>query len=323
MTLARPVLTLILICVATLFIPREASATESLRVAKPQASVFDFVPLNIGVEKGIFARHGVKVHIVVLSGGAQQMQALTSDAVDLGIGSGPAMAFAARGAPVKGVAEMATKPSVMVLAVNAKGPVRTIADLKGRTLSISSRGSITEWLIRELEKQQGWSTNAIKLVGLGSNEAQMAALRTGQVAGLPTDIFLATKFERQGVVRILARFGNIVPHFIMHVIFANDHAIATKPDAIRRFLAGWFDTIRYMRTHKTTSVKIAARITRVPPKIISSLYGEIMPMFSTTGRFDQQGLDLLARSFVSLHLLPKRPDMKKLYTENYLPAAAD
>lgn len=318
MSVARRVLPLILVGLTVLFF-RNANAAEVLRVGQPQAAIFDFVPLDIGVQEGIFKKHGVDVKIYTLGGAAQQQQALIGNSIDVALGSGPAMSFAARGAPVKGIAEMASKPSAIVLAVAAKGPIKTIANLKGATLSISSHGSITEWLVRELERQQGWQMNAVKMVPLGSNSAQMAALRTGQVEGLPTGIFQATKFEHEGILRVLVHFGDIEPHFIMHVIFANDQAIAEKPGQLRRFLAGWFDTIRYMHTHKAESVKIAAQVTHVPANIISELYGQILPMFSETGRFDQQGLAVLASSFVELKLLPKKPSMATLYTEKFLP----
>jgi ABC-type nitrate/sulfonate/bicarbonate transport system substrate-binding protein len=310
------------VAAAAVFVAAAPSGAATLRVAEPQAAIFDFVPLNVGMQEGIFAKHGVDIKIFTLRGAAEQQQALVADSVDIGLGSGPAMAFAARGATVKGVAEMAGKPSAIVLAVSAKGSIKTIADLKGKTLSISSPGSITEWLVRELERRQGWKMDAIKMVGLGSNSSQMAALRSGQTDGLPTGIFQATKFEHEGILRILVHFGDIEPHFIMHVIFASDKAIETKPKEIRNFLAGWFDTIHFMNTHKEASVKIAAKITRVPPDVISSLYGKVMPMFSTTGHFDKDGLDILAHSFVELKLLPKQPDMSTLYTEKFLPVAA-
>jgi len=295
---------------------------ETLNVGEPQATVFDFVPLHVGVDKGIFARHGVDVKIFDLRGAAEQQQAMIAGAIDVGLGSGPAMSFSARGAPVKGVAEMASKPLVMVLAVSAKEPIKTAADLKGKTISIASYGSITEWMIRELQRQQGIAPDAVKLIALGANSAQMAALRTGQVDGMPIDIFSATKYERDGFVRILVNFGDIQPHFILHVIFASDQAIAQKPDAIRRFLAGWFDTIQYMRAHKDESVKIAADVTKIPADVISGLYGQVMPMFSIDGHFDREALKVLAHSFVELKLLPKEPDMSKLYTEKLLPAVA-
>jgi len=43
-------------------------------------------------------------------------------------------------------------------------------------------------------------------------------------------------------------------------------------------------------------------------------------MFSDSGRFDPKALATLAGSFVELGLLPEKPDMSKLYTEQFLPA---
>ncbi len=216
-----------------------------LRIGKPQAEVFSFVPLDIGMKEGFFAKRGVEVSEFVLGGAAKLQQALAADAIDIGLGSGPALSFVARGAPVLGVAAMAGKPSIMVLAVAKDGPVKKVADLKGKTLSISSPGSVTEWLVRELSRQQGWGPDGMKLVGLGSNSAQIAALRTGQTVGLPDDIFLASKLEDDGVLKILVHFDGIAPHFIMHVIFASDRAMQAQPDDIRKFLAGWFELDRF------------------------------------------------------------------------------
>ncbi len=58
------------------------------------------------------------------------------------------------------------------------------------------------------------------------------------------------------------------------------------------------------------------------PDIISRTYDDVMPMFSDDGRFDPKALAVLAKSFVELHTLPAAPDMSKLYTEAFLPAAS-
>jgi len=47
----------------------------------------------------------------------------------------------------------------------------------------------------------------------------------------------------------------------------------------------------------------------------------LMPMFSRDGRFPPAGLQLLADSFVSMHMLDAPPDMSRLVTEQYLPGA--
>jgi NitT/TauT family transport system substrate-binding protein len=294
---------------------------DPLRVGKPQSDVFSFVPLDIGIEEGIFARHGIAVQSFDLGGAAKLQQALAAQAIDIGLGSGPALSFIAKGAPQLGIAAMAGPPLVMTLIVAKDGPIKTVADLKGKTVSISSPGGVPEWMVRQLSQHEGWGPEGINMVGLGADSAQVAALRTGQVVGLPNDIGIATRLEDEGVARILVHFGDIVPTFIMHVIFASNDAIEKRPDDLKKFLAGWFDTIGFMRNNKAEVVRIGSTVTHVTPAIESRVYDAVMPMFSDTGRFDPKATAILAKSFVELKLLPQQPDMTKLYTEKFLPLA--
>ena len=105
----------------------------------------------------------------------------------------------------------------------------------------------------------------------------------------------------------------------MHVMFATDKAIAAKPEAIRGFLAGWFETIAFMRKNKAKTVEIAAEVMGTERGLASGIYDELMPMFADHGRFDPKALAVLAKSFVDLKTLPTEPDMSKLYTEAFLP----
>lgn len=297
------------------------SRAEPLRVGKPQGEVFSFVPLDVGIEEGIFKKHGIEVQEFDLGGAAKLQQALAAQAIDIGLGSGPALSFIAKGAPQLGIASMAGPPLVMTLIVAKDGPVKTIADLKGKTVSISSPGGVPEWMVRQLSQHEGWGPEGINMIGLGADSAQVAALRTNQVVGMPNDIGLAMKLEDEGVARILVHFGDIVPTFIMHVIFASNDVIAKRPDDLKKFLGGWFDTIGYMRAHKADVVRIGADVTHVTPAIEGRVYDAVMPMFSDTGRFDPKALAILAQSFVDLKLLPTKPDMSTLYTEKFLPSA--
>ena len=70
------------------------------------------------------------------------------------------MVVIAEGAPVLGVAAMANTPWVADLVVLRDGPVKTVADLKGRLISVSGAKSLTEWLAQELSRQQGWDARA-------------------------------------------------------------------------------------------------------------------------------------------------------------------
>ncbi len=296
-----------------------ASAQQKLRVGKSQADSFSFVPVDIGIEHGFFKKYGVEVESSGFAGDAKLQQAIAADAVDVGIGSGPALAFVAKGNPEIGIAAMANQPLLLDLSVQKDGPITSAADLKAKTISVSTAGSLTEWLVRETSRQQGWGPDGIKIAYLGANSAQIAAMRAHNVDGFVADVALAYKLQEDNVSRILVRFGNIVSDFHIHVIYATTKAVETRPNDLRGFLAGWFDTIAYIRQNKQVMVAKAAEIMNISPEIASRAYDDVMPMFSDTGRFNPKALAILSKSFVEMGVLDKEPDMSKLYTEQFLP----
>src|ERR1700750_3485477 len=77
-----------------------AGAAEKLRVGKAVPEAFSFVPLDVGMRQGIFARHGFDIESIAFAGDARMQQAMASDSLDIALGSGPAMAFIAKGAPI-------------------------------------------------------------------------------------------------------------------------------------------------------------------------------------------------------------------------------
>jgi NitT/TauT family transport system substrate-binding protein len=296
-----------------------ASANELLRVGNAGRESFSFTPANIGQATGIFAKHGLDLEIAGFGGDAKLQQAMAADAVDIGLGSGPGMAFIAKGAPVRAIAAMAGPPLLFAVVIRADGSVKTVDDLKGRKVAISTVGSATNWLVNEVSRQHGWGYDGFVQVPIGENGARIAALKSGAVDACVVEIGTALNFAERGDGRILMRFGDVAKDFIMHVIFATDKSIAQKPDALKAFLQGWFETIAFMRKNKAKSVAIAMQATGTDEKTTSGVYDELMPMFSDDGRFDQKALAVLSRSFVEMKTLPDQPDMTKLYTEAFLP----
>lgn len=307
-----------LLAFAVSIIPPTASA-ETLRVGKAGREAFSFAPAEIGVETGIFKKHGLDLQISAFGGDARVQQAMTADGIDIGLGSGPGLAFIVKGSPVKGIAAMAGPPLLFALMVRADDSVKTADDLKGRKVGVSTVGSVTSWIISEVSRQKGWGFDGIAQVPIGDDANRIAALRTKSIDGAIVNLAVALKFVQSGEGRILLRFNDLLKDFHVHVIFATDKAIATKPEAIRAFLKGWFETIAFMRKNKAETVKIAAEVTGKSEDINSRVYDELMPMFSDTGKFNAAALDTLKKSYVELKLLPAEPDMSKLYTEAFLP----
>jgi NitT/TauT family transport system substrate-binding protein len=298
-----------------------AQAAEALRVGKAVPQAFSFVPLDVGIKKVFFAQNGIDVQEYAFTGDAKLQQAMAADSIDIGVGSGPGMAFIVKGAPVKAVAAMAGPPLILTLIVRPDGPT-TIAEMKGKKVGVSTVGSLTYWLVSETSRQQGWGPNGIDIAPMGAMGGQIAAMERHDIDGIVADVSTALELIKQGKARILVRFGNIVPDFHVHVIYATDKLIASKPDAIRGFLKGWFESIAFMRANKAETVAIGMQVLQKDADIMTQTYDELMPMFSDDGRFNQKALDTLAKSWVELKELPQEPDLKTLYTEAFLPPPA-
>ena len=315
----RPALTLATAAAIGLAVASAACAADLIRVGNAGRESFSFTPANIGKETGIFAKHGLDLEIAGFGGDAKLQQAMAADAVDIGLGSGPGMAFIVKGSPVKGIAAMAGPPLIFALVVRADGSIKTIDDLKDHKVAISTVGSATNWLMNEVSRQHGWSYDGFTQIPIGENGARIAALKSGAVDACVVEIGSALNFVQRGDGRILMRFGDVAKNFIMHVIFATDKIIAQKPDELKAFLQGWFETIAFMRQNKAKSVAIAMQVTGTDEKTTSGIYDELMPMFTDDGHFDPKALAVLSRSFVEMKTLPSEPKMSELYTEAFLP----
>ena len=294
-----------------------AQAAEKLHAGKAVPQAFSFTPIEIGIKTGIFGKNGLDVESIAFAGDAKMQQAAAAGSIDILVGSGPAMAFIAKGAPIMGVAAMAGPPLLMCIVARPDG-AKSAADLKGKRVGVSTAGSLTYWLVSRTSERQGWGPRGISAEPMGSMPGQIAALKRGDIDAIVMDLGTAFGLEGRNEGRIIVRFTDL-KDFHNHVIFATNKFIAEKPENVRAFLKGWFQTIAFMRKNKAETVKIAAETTQLSEPIIARTYDEVMPMFSDTGRFDPKALETLRKSFVDLKVLPSEPDMSKLYTEAYLP----
>jgi NitT/TauT family transport system substrate-binding protein len=292
-----------------------------LRVGTPSGQAFSFIPLEVGIRQGFFDREGIAVERSDFGGSGKLHQAVAAGAMDIALSGGSDLAYVAKGAPEIGVAEMAGPPLFLGVIVPYDSPAKGPDDLKGKRISVSAGGGVTRWLAQKLVQQKGWGPDGVTLVSSGGDwPSDIAAIVTGQVDAAVTAAALGFKMEETKQGRLLFPTSDIVHDFIQHAIFASTATLHDNPDAVRRFLKGWFATIVWMRENKPQAVEIARSITGFSPGVESREYDLVMPMFTTDGHFQAAGLATIRQSFIDLKLLDHEPDMATLYTEAYLPA---
>jgi NitT/TauT family transport system substrate-binding protein len=296
-----------------------ADAADKVRVGKSVGTAWTFMPLDVGMHEGIFARYGVEVEIANFGGDAKLQQALVAESMDLGLGSGPSMAFVVKGAPVIAVAAFAGPPRNIGVVVAADSPIKRIADLKGKLMAISTAGSLTEWLTKRLSAHEGWGPDGMKMAAIGDTAQQASAIKARQVDAFMGGTETGYRMEEAGDGRVLVAMDQYVSHFVTHVVFARRQFVAEKPAAIQNFLKGFFASIAWMKTHKDESNAITSPLLHETPAVASKTYDLQMPMMELDGQFDPEGLELIKQSFVDLGMLDKKPSDDQMLTRQFLP----
>ncbi len=297
-----------------------ASAQTALTVGKANQTSDAIIPVNVGDKLGIFKKHGLDLKIVDFGGGSKMVQALTAGAIDIGDGAGTEMAFVAKGAPMLAVCESTGPAPFLGIGVPWDSPIKTLQDLKGKTIGVSSPGSFSDWSGQQLARKFGWGPDGVKTVAIGGGPAPMrAALRAHLVDAAISTTALFLSFEETKEGRLIAPVSSFQGNVGSGALFASNNLIASNPDAIRAFLAGWIETVDYMRANKAQTVKLTNSITNFGESVMAREYDLTIGMHTKDCRFESEALAVLKQSFVEMKLVAGEPDMAKLYTEKFLP----
>lgn len=301
-------------------VPRPAAAqvVTKLRVGTPEASAFMFAVVNVGIETGIFAKHGLDVTRIDFQGGAKLQQGIISNAVDVTVAGSSDIQFIAKGVPALAIAEIAGPPVDMALIVRADGSITKPEQLKGAKIGVTTVGSLTEWLAREFSRQHGWGDDGVEPVAIGSIQAGTAALVAKLVDAFVGSTETGLVLEHDGRAKILIDYGKVLPGFVTHLMYASTAAMTDQPDALKRFTAGWFDTVAYMRAHKAQTVEIVSAAMKLPPEIVARAYDIDMTAITDNGTVDRAAFETLKKAVLPAETRAKITN-DQLFTEKFLP----
>lgn len=214
-----------------------ALAADKLRVTSSQRGFWDTTLILWGQEQGFFKDENIDLEIVWTEGGADEVQASVSGSVDIttGTGIGGVIGAWTKGAPIRIIAAEMTGPSDLYWYVKADSPIKSLADLGGKSLAFSRPGSSTEIVGQAVVKQSG--TNA-KLLSTGGPAATLTQVLTNQVdAGYSAGVVNYDRIEK-GEMRLLVRGSDIaaLKTQTIRVHIANANFLEKNKDLVRRFL---------------------------------------------------------------------------------------
>lgn len=296
-----------------------ANALTKLKVGKSGGPLL-LTLVELGQHAKIWSNVGLDVQSIEFAGEARMMQALAAGSIDLGFGSGIGMAFPVKGVPATAVAAVSNAPNMLALIVPPQSKIKTVQDLKGKTIGVSTVGSLTEWVVKELSRQLGWGVNGIHPLPVGAPTNAFAAMATGQIDGDVTGVGSAYTSEEAGRSRILLTFGNYIKTFHSNVLYAANSLIAKNPQAIRQFLQGWFESLAYAHAHPKIAAEVAAKTEHLSLTAAAQAYNiEVFSMASEDGAFNPKAIAVIRRALKETGVLKTVPPDDKLYSARFVP----
>lgn len=214
------------------------------------------------VDKGGFAaKHGLKVEILQIKAGATLIKALIAGEIDsVDMGAAESIVAGVRGTGVKIVG--CTWPGVPQV-VLAKAEIKTLADLKGKNIAISSPGSLPDLLFRGMLDAANVSFSDVKLATQGADLDRYKSL----VAGITDAAVVSNEFEAimPPNIKVLAKGSTAVPNFIRLCLATNSKVLAARRDDLVRFVAAEMDAYKYAASHRDETIKLAQELTHAKP----------------------------------------------------------
>jgi len=228
---------------------RGASAEDTLKLAVGQRGNWDTSISEVGQLAGIFKKHGLVLEIVYTSGAGETQQAVISGSVDIGVAAGVMGVFGAfsKGAPVRVISAETTGANDLYWYVRADSPIKSLKDTDGKTLGYSTNGSSTHGIVTAFMQQ--YQLKALP-TSVGSPSASLTAVMSGQIdVGWAAPPFGLDQLDAKQI-RIIAT-GNDAAAFkgqTVRLNIANAQSLATKKDAIDRYMKAYRETVDYLYT---------------------------------------------------------------------------
>jgi ABC-type nitrate/sulfonate/bicarbonate transport system substrate-binding protein len=313
----------VLLLIATLIVPDQCSAAP-LKIRLGIGGAAEDTLFLLLARPDLTPNQGklYTVEATRFEGTDKRFQAFEAGALDITVmNANGALFAAAEGIQFKFIASLSresSKGAFTKYMVLDSAPIKSVADLKGRTIGINSLSSQSELAVNiELEKS-GLHENDVRIVPIPF-PAQGEALKSGLVdlGSFPQPF--AAIVEHQGGVRMLFSSKDAVPYDEELVtLIAKHEFLQDNRAAVEAFLADLVRCTKYYIANTLESRKAlnAAKLVGIDPDIY---YG--MPDYfrDPGGRVDIEALKRMQEMQVSAGFQKTRADISNYVDLSYLP----
>jgi len=212
-------------------------------------------PLYVAEQKRIFEKNGLQVEVIIINGATNTTRAVLSETIPIGrINPDYVIGAIDKGAKVKIVAANMEKIPYDIF---ARPEIKTGADLKGKTIGVSTLTGGTTLMFHEvLEKAYKLKPDDYKLLVVGTSPQRYAALKGGSVHATfmgPPFTFRAAKDN----FRKLANFHENLGPILFTADFAHMNYLKSNRNEVVRYLKSMVEATRWLYDPKNKEEAIA------------------------------------------------------------------
>jgi sulfonate transport system substrate-binding protein len=239
-----------------------------------------------------------KVKWAEFQGAAPLYQAVQADAADTGYSADlPALQALSGGVKIKNVAALKNDGTHVGIVVRKDSGIDSVKDLKGQKVVVSSaKGSISEYLLANVLKQNGLNYKDVKVQYLLPTDAQ-AAFASGKVKIWATfGVYQAVGLEQGGKLLVDGADGRVSGYGFIN---ASEKALSNsaKKTALSDFLQRLSTALKWTSTHQDTYAKAIEQRNgadaTVAKTLASAAYSQVLPITSDVNTTVQQVADLM------------------------------
>lgn len=238
----------------------------------------DHGPIIIAQEKGYFAEQNLDVKIIAPADPADPPKLVAAGQADLAVTYQPQLHLHAHeGLPLKRVGTLIATPLTCLMVVD-DGPIKTIADLKGKKIG-TSVGGIEDAVLGRMLGNYGLTMDDITLINV--NWSLSPSLMSGQVDAVQVyRNFELTQMEIEGVKgRCFYVEEEGIPPYDELIYIANSDSM--DKDKLKRFMAATEKAVQYMVNHPQQSWQIFANSsTELQDELNERAWFDTLPRFA-------------------------------------------
>ena len=239
----------------------------------------DHGPIVIAEEQGYFAEEGLAVEVVAPADPADPPKMVAAGQADLAVSYQPQLHLQVHeGLPLVRVGTLVATP-LNCLLVLEDGPVKEVADLKGRKIGFSVAG-VEEALLKAVLERAGLTLDDVELVNV--NWSLSPALMSGQVDAVIGAYrnFELNQMEIEGVPgRCFFLEEEGLPAYDELIYVANPETM--DKNRIARFLAATEKAVQYIVNHPAESWEIfAATSAELRDELNEKAWADTIPRFA-------------------------------------------